>query len=27
MPLKQDRWIRRIAAQGVIEPFESGQVR
>ena len=28
MAIKSDRWIRRIAAEvGMIEPFESGQVR
>jgi len=27
MSIKSDRWIRRMAAQGMIEPFESGQVR
>ncbi len=27
MAIKSDRWIRRMAAQGMIEPFESGQVR
>jgi dCTP deaminase len=25
--IKSDRWIRSMAAQGMIEPFESGQVR
>jgi dCTP deaminase len=27
MTIKADMWIRRMAAQGMIEPFESGQVR
>jgi dCTP deaminase len=27
MSIKSDRWIRRMAAQGMIEPFEPGQVR
>jgi dCTP deaminase len=27
MSIKSDTWIRRMAAQGMIEPFESGQVR
>ncbi|HEX7156206.1 MAG TPA: dCTP deaminase [Burkholderiaceae bacterium] len=27
MTIKSDRWIRRMAAQGMIEPFEAGQVR
>jgi dCTP deaminase len=27
MSIKSDRWIRRAAAQGMIEPFEPGQVR
>jgi dCTP deaminase len=27
MSIKADRWIRRMAAQGMIEPFEAGQVR
>ena len=27
MSIKSDRWIRRAAEQGMIEPFESGQVR
>jgi dCTP deaminase len=27
MPVKSDRWIRRMAGQGMIEPFEAGQVR
>jgi dCTP deaminase len=27
MGIKSDRWIRRMAAQGMIEPFEPGQVR
>jgi len=27
MSIKSDRWIRRMAGQGMIEPFESGQVR
>ncbi len=27
MTIKADKWIRRMAAQGMIEPFESGQVR
>lgn len=27
MSIKSDRWIRRMAAEGMIEPFESGQVR
>ena len=27
MTIKSDKWIRRMAAQGMIEPFESGQVR
>jgi dCTP deaminase len=27
MPVKSDRWIRRMAGQGMVEPFESGQVR
>jgi dCTP deaminase len=27
MAIKSDRWIRRMAAQGMIEPFEAGQVR
>ena len=27
MAIKSDRWIRRMAGQGMIEPFESGQVR
>ena len=27
MSIKSDRWIRRMAAQGMIEPFEGGQVR
>jgi dCTP deaminase len=27
MTIKADRWIRRMAAQGMIDPFEAGQVR
>ena len=27
MSIKSDRWIRRMAARGMIEPFEAGQVR
>ncbi len=27
MSIKSDRWIRRMAAKGMIEPFEPGQVR
>jgi dCTP deaminase len=27
MSIKSDRWIRRMAAHGMIEPFEAGQVR
>lgn len=27
MSIKSDRWIRRMAASGMIEPFEPGQVR
>ncbi|MGH8136139.1 MAG: dCTP deaminase [Steroidobacteraceae bacterium] len=27
MSIKSDRWIRRMAAQGMIVPFEAGQVR
>jgi dCTP deaminase len=27
MSIKSDRWIRRMAAGGMIEPFEAGQVR
>jgi dCTP deaminase len=27
MAIKSDRWIRRLAAEGMIEPFEAGQVR
>ena len=27
MTIKSDTWIRRMAAEGMIEPFESGQVR
>ena len=27
MSIKSDLWIRRMAAQGMIEPFESGQMR
>jgi dCTP deaminase len=27
MAVKSDRWIRRMAAQGMIDPFEPGQVR
>jgi dCTP deaminase len=27
MSIKSDRWIRRMAAKGMIEPFEGGQVR
>jgi dCTP deaminase len=27
MSIKSDRWIRRAAAAGMIEPFEPGQVR
>jgi dCTP deaminase len=27
MTIKSDRWIRRMAAAGMIEPFEAGQVR
>jgi deoxycytidine triphosphate deaminase len=27
MSIKSDHWIRRMAAQGMIEPFEAGQVR
>ncbi|MBW7925772.1 MAG: dCTP deaminase, partial [Burkholderiaceae bacterium] len=27
MSVKSDRWIRRMAAEGMIEPFEAGQVR
>ncbi|MBM3353592.1 MAG: dCTP deaminase [Betaproteobacteria bacterium] len=27
MSIKSDRWIRRMAAQGMIEPFEPGQVK
>ena len=27
MTIKSDRWIRRMAAEGMIEPFEAGQVR
>ena len=27
MSIKSDRWIRRMAEQGMIEPFEPGQVK
>ena len=27
MSIKSDRWIRRMAAAGMIEPFEPGQMR
>ena len=27
MTIKSDKWIRRMAAQGMIEPFEAGQVK
>ena len=27
MTIKSDRWIRAMAAKGMIEPFEPGQVR
>ena len=27
MSIKSDKWIRRMAAQGMIEPFEPNQVR
>ncbi len=27
MSIKSDRWIRRMASQGMIEPFEAGQIR
>ncbi len=27
MPIKSDKWMRRMAAHGMIEPFEPGQVR
>ena len=27
MTIKSDKWIRRMAAQGMIEPFEPGQVK
>ena len=27
MTIKSDRWIRRMAQAGMIEPFEAGQVR
>ena len=27
MTIKSDRWIREMAAQGMIEPFEPAQVR
>ena len=27
MSIKNDRWIREAAAQGMIEPYEPGQVR
>ena len=27
MSIKSDHWIRRQAANGMIEPFEAGQVR
>jgi len=27
MSIKSDKWIRRMAAQGMIDPFETGQVR
>ena len=27
MSVKADKWIRRMAAQGMIEPFEAGQVK
>ncbi len=27
MAIKADKWIRRMAAKGMIEPFEAGQVR
>ena len=27
MSIKSDKWIRRMAAEGMIEPFEAGQVR
>ena len=27
MSVKSDKWIRRMAAQGMIEPFEPGQVK
>jgi dCTP deaminase len=27
MTIRSDRWIRRMAAEGMIEPFEAGQVR
>ncbi|MGH8243090.1 MAG: dCTP deaminase, partial [Steroidobacteraceae bacterium] len=27
MTIKSDRWIRRMAAKGMIEPVEAGQMR
>ena len=27
MSIKSDKWIRRMAAEGMIQPFEAGQVR
>ncbi|MCH9769893.1 MAG: dCTP deaminase, partial [Gammaproteobacteria bacterium] len=27
MSIKSDKWIRRMAVKGMIEPFEKGQVR
>ena len=27
MSIKNDKWIRRMAAQGMIDPFEAGQVK
>ena len=27
MSIKSDKWIRRMAAQGMIDPFEPGQVK
>ena len=27
MTIKSDKWIRRMAAKGMIEPFEAGQVK
>ena len=27
MSIKSDKWIRKMAAEGMIEPFESDQVR